>query len=77
MNDVCALISNQLFLFSFYLSLDKFSVVPAEGNASLSTALYLITNWPSDSKQGNNEGAFIPESVMSAYTLLGHKLVSA
>lgn len=65
-NDVCALISNQLYLFSFYLSLDKFSVAPAESNASLSIVLYLITNWPSDGKQGNNEGTFISESVTSA-----------
>lgn len=54
-NDVCTLISNQLFLFSFYLSLDKFSVAPEESNASLSIALCLITNWPSDCKQANNE----------------------
>lgn len=76
-NDVCALISNQLFLFSFYLSSDKFSVAPAESNASLSRALHLITNWPSDSKQGNNEGTFNSESVTSASTLSGHKFVSA
>lgn len=76
-NDVCALISNQLFLFSFYLSLDKFSVAPVESNASLSIVLYLITNWPSDSKQGNNEGTFNSESVTSASTLLGHRFVSA
>ncbi len=76
-NDVCALISNQLFLFSFYLSLDKFSVAPAEGNASLSTVLYLITNRTFDSKQGNNEGTFNSESVTSASTMWGHKFVSA
>lgn len=76
-NDVCALISNQLLLFSFYLSLDKFSVAPAESNASLSIVLYLITNWPCDSKQGNNEGTFISESVMSVPTLSGHEFVSA
>lgn len=49
-NDVCALIFNQLFLSSFYLSLDKFSVAPVEGNASLSRVLCLITNWPSAGK---------------------------
>lgn len=75
-NDVCALISNQLFLFSFYLSLDKFSVAPVESNASPSIVLYLITNWPSDGKQANNEGTFTSESVTSALTLLHHKFVS-
>lgn len=54
-NDVCALIPNQLLLFSFYLSLDKFSSASVERNASLSIELYLITNWPFDGSQENNE----------------------
>lgn len=61
----------------FILILFKFSVAPAVGNASLSIVLYLITNWPSDSKQGNNERTFNSESVTASSTLLGHKFVSA
>lgn len=54
-NDACVLISNQLFLSSFYLSLDKFSVAPAECNVSQSAALYLITNQPFGHERGNGE----------------------
>lgn len=66
MNDELALISNQLFLSSFYLSLDNFSVAPTLGNVSLSIELYLITNWSSDRKQGNSGKMFSTESITSS-----------
>lgn len=53
-------------------------MAPTESDASLSIALCLITNWPSDGEQGNNQGTFISESVTSALTSSSeHKFVSA
>lgn len=44
-------------------------------NASLSIVHHLITNWPFDGSQGNNEGLFISGHVQWVSTVCGLTLI--